>query len=179
MMHLNPLNRRAALVACLLAVLAVPAAAHGPSRQKATGSVTLAASPDEVWEVVGNFADMTWYPGVTGTEVSDDGKSRTLTFENGSTAAERLAKHDDEKRVISFRRTGDDLKLIPVTNFSNQIEIAEEGAGAKVTWTAAFYRGFPNNDPPPDLDDAAAMAAGQEFVQSGLDALSERFGPGS
>ena len=34
------------------------AQAHGPSRQKASEEATLGASVDEVWAVVGNFADM-------------------------------------------------------------------------------------------------------------------------
>lgn len=167
-----------ALAAGLAAALAVPAAAHGPSRQKARAEITLAASPDEVWAVVGNFADMSWYPGVVETRVAADGASRVVVFEGGKEAAEEAAKHDDAKRIISFRRTADDVALIPVTNLSNVIQIDDAGGKAKVTWTAAFYRGFPNNDPPPDLDDATALAAGEAFVQTGLDALAARFGAG-
>lgn len=169
----------AAGLAAAVAALAPPAAAHGPSRQKATATVTLAAPPDEVWALVGNFSDMTWYPGVAETRLGADGKARTLVFDGGATVEERLAKHDDAKRVISFRRPADDVALMPVTNFSNQIEVADDGGKATVTWTAAFYRGFPNNDPPPDLDDATALAAGQAFVDAGLAALVDRFGAGS
>lgn len=162
----------------MIAWTAPPGLAHGPSRQKATASVVLAAPPDEVFAVVGDFSDMGWYPGVTDTQVSEDGKARVLVLEDGTEIPERLAKQDEEKRVISFRRTADDLAVIPATNFSSQIEVADEGGKAKVTWTSAFYRGFPNNDPPPELDDAAAMAAGEAFIARGLAALIARFGAG-
>ena len=166
------------LVAGLSAAAVAPAEAHGPSRQKVSSTAVLAASPDDVFAVVGNFADMSWYPGVTATEVSADGKTRKVTFEGGVTVDEELAKQDAAKRVISFRRTADDVALIPVTNFSNQIAVADEAGKAKVTWTAAFYRGYPNNDPPAGMDDAAAKAAGEAFIAKGLEALTARFGAG-
>ena len=37
-----------------------------------------------------------------------------------------------------------------------------------VEWRGAFYRAFPNNDPPPDKNDEAAVAAITGVYQSGL-----------
>ncbi|MBB5223961.1 hypothetical protein HNP73_003922 [Amaricoccus macauensis] len=153
------------------------AQAHGPSRQKASEEATLGASVDEVWAVVGNFADMSWYPGVSKTEVAADGKTRTVSFGDVS-VPEELGKYDAEKHTIAFRRTQDDVELIPVTNFANTIVLSDEGGKAHVKWSAAFYRGFPNANPPAELSDEAAMKAATDFIQGGLDALTTRFGAG-
>lgn len=151
--------------------------AHGPSRQKVGEETTLGASVDDVWAVVGNFADMSWYPGVTKTEVAPDGKTRTVSF-GDEAVPEELGKLDAAKHTISFRRTHDDVELIPVTNFSNVIVLSDEGGKVHVKWTAAFYRGDPNGNPPPALNDDAALAAATAFIKTGLDALTTRFGAG-
>jgi len=41
---------------------------------------------------------------------------------------------------------------------------------------AISNRGYPNNDPPPELNDEAALAAVTGVYQAGLDALVQRFG---
>ena len=46
-------------------VVALPAAAHGPTRQKVTESVTIAAPADVVWARIKNFdALKDWHPAV-------------------------------------------------------------------------------------------------------------------
>ena len=50
------------------------------------------------------------------------------------------------------------------------------GGGSLIEWRGAFYRGYPNNDPPPELNDEAAIAAVTGVYQAGLDALTEEFG---
>ena len=112
------------------------------------------------------------------TVLAADGKTRSVTFDGASRSAKNWPKHDPAKRIISFRRTADDVEFIPVTNLSNQITVADDGGKAQVTWTAAFYRGFPNNEPPTGLDAAAAMAAAEAFIGKGLEALTARFGAG-
>ena len=43
--------------------------------------------------------------------------------------------------------------------------------GSTVEWRAAFYRGYMLNDPPPELNDAAAVKAITGVVRAGLDNL--------
>ena len=46
-------------------VVALPAAAHGPTRQKVTETVTIAAPADVVWARIKNFdALKDWHPAV-------------------------------------------------------------------------------------------------------------------
>jgi hypothetical protein len=48
------------------------------------------------------------------------------------------------------------------------------GGGSTVEWRGAFYLGYPNNDPPPDLNDEAAMKAVSAVYRGGLDALKAK-----
>ena len=168
------------------------ALAHGPTRQKVKESVTIDAAPDKIWKVMGNFQDMSWVPGIkstTGTggnavDPKNDDKElahRTLTLESGGVIEEGLFKYDASEHVYSYRIDKVDTKVLPVNDYSStiSIEAAEGGKGSTVTWKGAFYRGFMNNDPPPDMDDAASKAAVQKIYKAGLDNLKKKVEAGS
>jgi hypothetical protein len=57
---------------------------------------------------------------------------------------------------------------LPVTNYTSTIRVTDSGGKAQVEWRGAFYRGYPNNDPPPDQNDEAAVRAITGVYQSGL-----------
>ena len=57
---------------------------------------------------------------------------------------------------------------LPVTNYTSTIRVTADGAKSVVEWRGAFYRGFPNNDPPPDQNDEAAVRAVTQVYRSGL-----------
>ena len=66
--------------------------------------------------------------------------------------------------------------MLPVTNYSSHLTVIPKDDGtATVEWRGAFYRGYPNNDPPEDLNDEAAIKAVTGVYQAGLDALAKRF----
>ena len=171
-------------LAMLLLALSLPglALAHGPTRQKITLSVDVAASPDEVWQAIGNFQDMSWHPAVfatTGENGNEIDATRLLTLgeEGGPTIDEVLYKFSDEKMSYSYRINEVAVEVLPVTNYSSHLTVKpREAGGATVEWRGAFYRGYPNNDPPPELNDEAAIAAVSAVYQAGLDALVDRFG---
>ena len=68
------------------------------------------------------------------------------------------------------------VEVLPVTNYSSHLTVKPIEGGSLIEWRGAFYRGYPNNDPPEDLNDAAAIAAVTGVYKAGLDALTERFG---
>lgn len=179
------MNRRTLLVTT--AALLVPGMvwAHGPTRQKVTLTTEVAASPEEVWAVVGKFDDMSWHPAVFSTEGSggneiDATRLLTLGQEGGPTIDEILYKFSDEKMSYSYRITEVAVEVLPVTNYSSHLTVKpRDGGGSIIEWRGAFYRGYPNNDPPPELNDEAAIAAVTGVYQAGLDALVERFGAAS
>lgn len=180
------MKRRTLLAAMTVALMPGLALAHGPTRQKVTITVEVAAEPAEVWAGIGNFQDMSWHPAVhssTGENGNEIDATRILTLAeaNGPTIAETLYKFSAEKMSYSYRITEVAVEVLPVTNYSSHLTVKpRDGGGSLIEWRGAFYRGFPNNDPPEHLNDEAAVAAVTGVYQAGLDALVERFGaPGS
>ena len=155
--------------------------AHGPTRQKVTLTAEIGAEPADVWAVVGNFQDMSWHPAVNsstgeGDNAIDATRVLVLGAEDGPTISEVLYKYSEEKMSYSYRITDVLVEVLPVTNYSSHLTVKPGASGgAVVEWKGAFYRGFPNNDPPPELSDEAAIAAVTGVYQAGLDALVARF----
>lgn len=94
----------------------------------------------------------------------------------GPTITEVLYKYSAEKRSYSYRITEVDVKVLPVTNYSSHLTVRPNGSGSEIEWRGAFYRGFPNNDPPPELNDEAAVNAVTGVYEAGMEALRARFG---
>ena len=171
----------AACVALLAVLVAVPTQAHGPTRQKITVTTTVAAPPAEVWAAIGNFQDMSWHPAVhssmgQGGNAIDATRVLTLGQDGGPTIAEVLYKFSDEKMSYSYRITAVEVDVLPVTNYSSHLTVRASGSGTQIEWRGAFYRGYPNNDPPEHLNDAAAIAAVTAVYEAGMSALRDRFG---
>lgn len=164
-------------LAAAIGLMPIMAAAHGPSRQKITETVEIAASPDAVWAKVGNFNDMSWHPLVFSTDDpkgNEIGATRVLTLKSadGPKITEELDKYDATKRSYKYRITNVDVAVLPVTNYAGTITVTDgENGGSHVEWRGAFYRGYPNNNPPENLNDAAAIAAVSAMYRAGLDAL--------
>lgn len=177
------MNKALLFAAAAAAALApVVAGAHGPTRQKVTESVTIPAPPDKVWAVIGNFQDMSWHPAVEKTE-GQGGNAidaiRRLTLKGGGTIDETLGKYEPEKMSYAYRIAKVDVKVLPVTNYSSTLTVMPaEGGQSTVEWRGAFYRGFPNNEPPPELSDEAAVTAVKRVYRAGLEALKARFAKG-
>ena len=173
---------RVGAVVAALAVIGV-AWAHGPTRQKMRESIEINAPPAKVWAVIGNFQDMSWLPPVSKTE-GDKGNAieatRRLTLADGATVDEELYKFDADKMTYSYRITAVDVKVLPVTNYSSTLTVtpSADGKGRSLEWGGAFYRGFPNNDPPPELSDEAAVKAVSGLYRAGLDALKKKIESG-
>ena len=165
------------LVAAALLVVPTLAIAHGPTRQKVTESVEINAPADKVWAKIGNFQDMSWHPAVEKTEGqggSEKGATRKLTLKGGGVIEEALEMHDNAKKSYNYRIANVDVKVLPVTNYSSWLTVEpKEGGKSKVEWKGAFYRGYPNNDPPADLSDEAAIKAVTGVYRGGLDALKK------
>lgn len=180
------MKRRLFLMAAVALTIPSLALAHGPTRQKVTVTAEVAADPAEVWAAIGNFQDMSWHPAVhlttgAGDNAIDATRLLVLGGEGGPTIDEVLYKYSAEKMSYSYRITEVKVEVLPVTNYSSHLTVKpRDGGGSLVEWRGAFYRGYPNNDPPEELNDASAIAAVTGVYQAGLDALVERFGaPGS
>jgi len=165
--------------ALLASALPGAAWAHGPTRQKITEKIEINAPPAKVWGVIGDFHDMSWLPGVVKTTGeggnTPDVAKRQLTLESGATIDEVLYKYDAAEMSYSYRIEQIDVKVLPVNNYSSTIIVLPaEGGKSTVEWRGAFYRGYPNNDPPPELNDEAALKAVGALYQRGLENLKKK-----
>jgi len=160
-----------ALAALMLAGgLAGPVAAHGPTRQKVTETVTIDAPADKVWALIHNFdALKDWHPAVEASPADKgnaEGSVRQLKLKGGGALTETLESHDEAKMRYSYRAK--DGGALPVTNYTSTISVKADGGKAVVEWRGAFYRGYPNNNPPADQNDEAAIAAVTAVYKAGL-----------
>ncbi len=163
------LRRR--LLCLAAAVLFSPlAAAHGPTRQKVVETIEINSPAEKVWALVGDFAAwQKWHPAIEDSSADKGnavGSVRHLGIKGGKYLDEELEGYDAAAMSLKYRvKRGDAL---PVTNYSSMIRVFSGGDKCRVEWRGAFYRGHPNNDPPPDQSDEAAVAAVTGVYKTGL-----------
>jgi len=147
--------------------------AHGPSRQKVVERIEINAPAEKLWALVGDYAGwQKWHPAIeasTADKGNELGSLRHLSLKGGKYLDETLEGYDPAAMSLKYRiKAGDGL---PVTNYSSTIVVIGDGAKCAVEWRGAFYRGYPNNDPPPDQNDEAAIAAVTGVYRLGLNNL--------
>ena len=149
---------------------------HGPTRQKIKESVTIKAKPEDVWNIIKDFGKIdTWHPSIS--KVESDGKNRTIYYSprNNTPIKQKLENYNPEKMMYKTSIIEVDIKNFPVNTYTANISVkGNEDGTATVLWKAAFYRAYVNNDPPPELNEAAAIKAVTEFFQSGLNNLKSK-----
>ncbi len=176
MLHKSPLKF---LLALLLLSITVVSHAHGPTRQKVTETVEIAKPAAEVWNLIKDFGNADWLPMVESTEsdgANADGATRVLTLGPDTKVYETLKKYNAEKMTYSYKIPDKthDVKILPVNNYSSSLTVTATGDNSStVTWKGAFYRGYPNNDPPEELNDEAALKAVTALYKAGLSHLKE------
>jgi hypothetical protein len=152
------------------AAAAAPAYAHGPTRQKVVETVKIAAPASVVWAKIKDFdALKNWHPAVEASPAdkgNTEGSVRQVSLKGGGALVETLERYDDTAMRYSYRVK--DGGALPVTNYTSTISVIGDATSAVVEWRGAFYRGYPNNDPPPDRNDEAAVKAVTAVYQSGL-----------
>jgi mxaD protein len=168
--------------------------AHGPVRAKMTATVTIDAPAAKVWEIIKNYDDMSWHPGiksVKGDGTNNKGAIRTLTLANG-TITEELKAYDAAKmgykyKITDMSSTGtikhagqdESIPVLPVGNYAADISVEDKGGKAEVEWVATYYRAYVNNNPPAELNEEAADKAVTNVLKSGLEALAKKASPGA
>jgi hypothetical protein len=172
---MNTLHRAFCFRTVVIAVMVLVcplAYGHGPTRQKVVEAIEIDAPAAKVWALVADFEAgwPKWHPAIEASaadKANTVGSVRHLTIKGGKFLDEELESHDPETMSLKYRiKSGDAL---PVTNYSSTIKVSSIGeAKCSVEWRGAFYRGFPNNNPPPELNDEAAITAVTEVYRTGL-----------
>jgi hypothetical protein len=103
-----------------------------------TKTLDLPASADDVWAVVGDFNGLArWNAGVARSDLSHEGKRRTLTLKAGGTVVEDLLEYDWAGRRCTYRIVE---SAVPAEQHKATISVVDRGPGrCTVHWTCEFY----------------------------------------
>ena len=169
---------RLLLIATLFIVSGLPAAAHGPTPKKVKETIAVAAPPEAIWAVLGDFASLAaWHPMVAESEGvggNANGAQRTVILSGGGQLVDGLDEYDAAERFYSYRLSKENPEVFPVSFYSSTIAVRPAGEGrSEVVWTGRFYRGDTGNYPPETLNDEAAIAAMTQFLRVGLEGLKQ------
>ncbi|MBV9952165.1 MAG: SRPBCC family protein [Acidimicrobiia bacterium] len=94
-----------------------------------TAEIDIAATPDAVWAVAGDFGGIQWMPGIESVTV--DGDDRTINT-SGMTIVERLVKRDDDEMTISYSIVDGP---VPVESHEATISVVPAGDGSHVSYS--------------------------------------------
>ena len=133
--------------------------------QTVAESVPLAAAPDKVWSLIGEFGG-TWHPliariSVTGTGI---GQLRTIETLDGKEIVERLEAIDDAKRWLRYSS----IAGVAASHYTGMLEVKPNGGGCVADWRVQFLA---NNQP-----DVVVKTRVSTLVKTGLESLKTRFG---
>jgi Polyketide cyclase / dehydrase and lipid transport/Domain of unknown function (DUF4331) len=132
--------------------------------QVVAGSVELAAAPDDVWSVIGQFS-LDWHPAVARVRLIGEGvgEIRRLETRDGREIVERLEEVDGAKR--SYRYTL--VSGVPASHYTGVIDVRPAGKGSVAEWRVEFLA---NNQP-----DIVVRTMVSTLVKTGLGSLKPRF----
>ena len=167
---------RFALAAAFAAALPItPAFAHGPTPHKAEETVTIARPPAEVWKAVADFDALAkWNPAVKSSVASKGnapGSERTVVLAAGGELIDSLDTYDAAAMSYGYRLYQENVEAFPVSYYTAELSVKPADGGSEVVWSARYYRGDTHNDPPENLNDAAAQKAIHDLFRAGLDNL--------
>ena len=173
------MNRRSLMVAAFAVALtpAMAAFAHGPTPQELARSVSIAAPPEKVWEVLSDPASIAqWHPDIAAASIEGAGRGakRKLEFKSGGALVDGIDDVNAETKTIRWRLSKEDIEVFPASFYTNTLAVAPKDGGSEVTWTASFFRADTTNEPEERFSDEAAVAAMEKFADDGLAGLKAK-----
>ncbi|MEU8484893.1 SRPBCC family protein [Streptomyces sp. NPDC048641] len=105
----------------------------------ATATIDLRRPADDVWKLIGGFDSLPdWLPYITRSELSEGGRVRHLTNQDGGVIVERLKAFDHDNRTYSYAI---EQAPFPVTGYLSTLTVRDvPGAPgtSRVEWTGSF-----------------------------------------
>lgn len=128
-------------------------------------TVHLAAAPQPVWDVVGDFGGP-GFPLVARVQTSGEGigQLRRLDTLDGRVIVERLTGLDPAQRRLNYQL----VSGLPASPYDGTLQVSPNGSGCRVTW-AVHYR-------PEGVADGVAHAIIAGLQRANLAELTRRFG---
>jgi hypothetical protein len=97
---------------------------------------TSTLSVDALWEKVGDFCGISkWHPAIEKCELSNDGKTRTLSLKGGGTIVEHLVKWDPRHHSYTYTIVSSPL---PVSHYFSTIKVVKDKDGSALEWSGHY-----------------------------------------
>jgi len=127
----------------------------------------LDASPEDAWDVVGDFDGWaSWHP-VVKMSVADGrhvGAIRILVLADGGRISDRLVAYDESAMTYSYA-VATEPNPLPVSDYRATITVVPLASGCSVRWEATF-----------NIGETSAQSARESFIalfSQGLDRLED------
>jgi hypothetical protein len=133
--------------------------------QTVADSVDLAASPDQVWALIGQFGGM-WHPLIASVKLTGKGVGQLRTIEtiDGKQIIERLEAEDNSQRLYRYTN----VSGLGVVDYTGTFDLKPKGSGSSVEWRVQFL-----------ADNQATLIVRTivaTLMKTGFEALTKRFG---
>ncbi|WP_351231558.1 SRPBCC family protein [Streptomyces sp. NPDC002133] len=134
---------------------------------KTTAGIDIAVTPDRVWQLMGGFGSLPdWLPYIADSTLSEGGRVRSLTNEEGDVIVERLEAFDNEARTYTYSIL---QAPFPVTAYRSTLTVKEvAGARSRVEWSGTFT--------PAGTSQEEAVTLFHDIYTQGLAALKSTLG---
>jgi hypothetical protein len=133
--------------------------------QTVADSIDLAASPDQVWALVGQFGGM-WHPLIARIKLIGEGVGQLRSIEtiDGKQIVERLEVMDDSQKLYRYTN----VSGLGVVDYTGMFDVKPKATGSSVEWRVQFLA-----DNQPTLIVRTIVAT---LMKTGFEALTKRFG---
>ena len=134
--------------------------------QSVVQSVDLAATPEQVWALIGSFGDLSWHPLAAAVMLIGTGIGQLRTTEtiDGKRITERLTATDATTSSYSYAG----VSGLPVSNYTGKLSVTPKGAGSTVEWSSLY---LPDGQP-----NTIIKLIDATLFKVGLESLKKRFG---
>lgn len=160
------IQRVAMFLVLTLTALTVSA---GEKQLHVSKQVTLNASADKVWELLGDYNSLhKWHPAVASGVLKGNGQSfgdvRVLTLTDGAKIYDELTKYDSAAKTYTYRLIKSPL---PIYGYLSDFTVKENGNKSTVVWSVRFYADGVYDD------EAVELLSG--IYDAGLNSLAAKF----
>jgi hypothetical protein len=133
--------------------------------QKVSDSVNLDATPDTVWQLIGQFGG-DWHPLIANIKLMGTGvgELRIIQTIDGKQIIERLDAVDNSARLYRYTN----ISGIPASDYTGTLQVKPSGTGSTVEWRARYLGNGPG--------DLIVRTIVSTLFKTGLDSLKSRFG---
>ncbi|MGA5150105.1 SRPBCC family protein [Streptomyces griseoincarnatus] len=102
-----------------------------------TATTDIPVPADRVWQLIGGFDSLPdWLPYIPTSTLSEGGRVRSLTNEEGGVIVERLEAFDNQARSYSYSIV---QAPFPVSDYRSTLTVhAKPGGQSRVEWSGTF-----------------------------------------